>query len=358
MMYGMNTAFAFAAGLVLWSGLDAATPCDASNTEHRQPDRDEADARFATVSAEGLSIEAHRFGIAHMLLRGAAGADNRTDMDAYGPYLQAIEAAAGGRRIWALLDPELTTRDELNVPAWLDSLPLNSVVEDDRIERTREAIGAYLERSLLPVNVLLHDSWVDPVLPELTDRGTMLMDELTGDGGLLDLALRPLGIDIASGNARVVLVSAAPRPGAMTYRTESGPVSIVAVDGVDDATLLEITLHEAIHAFDSLATGDRRDAFGRLRLALSGAGLEESDPRFRTAWHTLFFVHAAEMVRRDGRPEYVDYGERSGVYRRTGPIAAMMREQWPRVLDGTLSMREFAEAVSAGVVHPGGDAPG
>jgi hypothetical protein len=312
-----------------------------------QPDQPRAPASppaAGPLSGPGLIVQTSRRGAAHMALRRAAAEGSQRDLP-HARLLDAIEHAAGGTRIWALLDPAMFTPDEHAASLQSEALPLERVVGPDRLEPTREAVRDY--RAALLASEADGERWAQVSQLELTGRASVVLGALCGPEGLLEPTLAALGIDIGRGVARLELVPLAPPPGAMTYRTPDGPLSIVGVRGLDEATLLEVCLHEAIHAFDALpAPEPAPDALTRLRRALTDAGLDPRDPRFRDAWHTLFFVHAAEMVRRDGRPAYVDYAERSGVYERTGPAARLARREWPRVLDGEVTTDAFIAALA------------
>ena len=312
--------------------------------EPAQPEPAQNPARLH-LHAPNLRISSHPLGVTHALLRWAASPEGERALPAFAPATRAIESAADTPRIWLLLDPDIATRDELTLPAWLDGLPLERVVEPANAGQTREAIGAYLDEWLMPHALAGAESWETTTLPAMRERGQMLLDALTGESQLLPRTLDAVGLSADLGTPTVELVRHTPPPGAVTYRTPGGPVSVVAEDGLDDDTLVEVTLHETLHAFDALAPADHESVFTELRRALTDGGLAPNDPAFRTVWHTLFFVHAAEMVRRDGRPGYTDYAEHAGIYKKSGPAAATMRELWPRVLDGELSRAEFVRRV-------------
>lgn len=305
------------------------------------------------LHAPALTIESHAFGVMHTQLRWAASPAGEQALPAFARATRDVEAAAGTPRIWLLLDPDIVAREEFSLPAWLDALPLDRTAEPDRTDQARRAIETYLDEWLIPHTLATADSWESTTLPSLRARAQTLLDNLTGDTQLLARTLEAVGLSPQAGEASVQLVRHAPPPGAMTYRTAQGPVSIVAEDGLDDDTLLEVALHETLHAFDTLAPADDHTIFAELRRALTDRGLSPSDPAFRTVWHTLFFVHAAEMVRRDGRPGYTDYAERAGIYEKSGPAASLMRELWPRVLDGEMTRAEFFHAIIDAL--PGGD---
>jgi len=147
----------------------------------------------------------------------------------------------------------------------------------------------------------------------------------------------------------VRLVGRAPRPGAVTLRTRSGPVCVVGIDGMDGTLLEEAVLHEATHAADA---GALSGVPAELRAALERAGIGRTDRRHRDAVHTLFFVQAAETVRRRLDPAHVDYGDARGYYARVGPLAAAVRGAWAAHLRGETTKDEALRAIVAAATQP------
>ncbi|HZW10780.1 MAG TPA: hypothetical protein VFF69_12825 [Phycisphaerales bacterium] len=293
-------------------------------------------------ASPALSIRCSPALALHMRARAAAG---RGELGEPLPRLAAaVDEAAGAGRVWLALEPSLAGGDLQATAARLASLPLDRLVAE-KAEPTRAALAAYLDSLAAALPAFERDQW--PALKAAQELRAERLGRALGGGDdpLLRRTLAALRLS-GAGAARIELTPEAPPPGAFTYRSPAGPVSIVGDNGLDDDTLLEVALHEAIHAFDSMATGERTDALAQMRAALLAAGLDERDPRFRAAWHALFFVHAAEMVRRDGRSGYVDYGERFGVYEKAGGAAGLMRDLWPRVLDREIELTEFAERVA------------
>jgi hypothetical protein len=287
-------------------------------------------------------------------MRARAGAERGEPADGLGELAAAVERAAGTDRVWLAVDPALATGDDGSLAQRLDSLPLERVA-GERAGAARDALAAYLHGLAAAEPEFARDEW-PPLESGLALRAEGLREAmLAGEAGLLGRTLAGLGL-ASGGTARVALVPEAPSPGAVTYLARGGPASVVGVRGLDEDTLLEVTLHETIHAFDAMAMGERDDALVQLRRGLGAAGLDDRDPRFRAAWHALFFAHAAEMVRREGRPAYVDYGTRFGVYERTGEVAEVVRTAWPSVLDGELAVETFVARVAAAAAASPADA--
>lgn len=174
-------------------------------------------------------------------------------------------------------------------------------------------------------------------------RAAALFEHFTG---ILDLHL-------ARAEAPVLLVTRAPWPGAMTFRAPGGGgVSVVGLEGQAGSTLVEVALHEILHTLDELGA-DQETLLQRVRASLAAAGLSETDRRRRDAAHLLFFVHAADTVRRFVDPGHVDYGESAGLYARLGPYARVVRALWPRYVAGELDADGFVTLVTAAVLDSG-----
>jgi hypothetical protein len=157
----------------------------------------------------------------------------------------------------------------------------------------------------------------------------------------LAFMMRSLAISDPGVTVPVFLVTATNPPGAMTYSLRGGgSASVVeATIGGDHDLLLETILHESSHALDRASRGGG-SAFATLRALLEKRGLVPRDDAYHTVPHTLMFVQAEETVRRLFNPDHVAYGEATDLYQRTGATAVVVREIWPRYLDGELTRDE------------------
>ncbi len=158
--------------------------------------------------------------------------------------------------------------------------------------------------------------------------------------------MRSLGIADPGITVPVYLVTATNPPGAMTYFLFGGEQASVIETraGGSDAILRETVLHEACHALD-LASENEGSAFAALRAMLEARGLTRRDRDWHTIPHTLMFVQAEETIRRLFDPGHVAYGDATDLYERTGEIAVVEREIWPRHLDGELTREEALRAI-------------
>lgn len=178
------------------------------------------------------------------------------------------------------------------------------------------------------------------------------------EGACLAFIFRSLGMEDSGESVPVYLVTSVPRPGAFTCRKRGGGgICFVGVEGLPGTLLHETVLHETLHALD-VRTADQKHAFNVLRERLSRAGVSRTDRRFRDVPHTLFFVQAAETVRRLIDPRHVPYGEVKGYYGRVEEISGIEIPQWTAFLDGKCTREEALDAILEAATGKGaGDAP-
>lgn len=182
----------------------------------------------------------------------------------------------------------------------------------------------------------VESAWQERVWPErqaaLEAEARRLGELLNGPVGAKLLADVERELDLAPPREPlpIHLVTRAPRPGAITLRATSGPVSFVAVGDLAASLAAEVVVHEALHALDALSA-ERASLPSRLRAALEGAGVSAHSDVYRDAVHALFFVEAGALVRRHVDPEHEDYGAQRDVYARLGPWAELWLELLPEL---------------------------
>ena len=156
---------------------------------------------------------------------------------------------------------------------------------------------------------------------------------------------RHLGLPAPSAPIPVYLVGAAPSPGAFTQRSQSGPFSIVALEGEPDSQWVEIVVHETIHALDVQAGEGSVLAELRRRLGqVPGADPQE----VHDFVHTVMFVQAAGSVRRVLDPGHKDYGDVKGYYTRVGRAGTVVVPAWRDYLDGKVDREAALAKIVAG----------
>jgi hypothetical protein len=144
---------------------------------------------------------------------------------------------------------------------------------------------------------------------------------------------RALDVARPSSPLPVYVVAQAPLPGAFTYRSQVGPVSIVSPEGEPGTQWLEIVIHESIHSLDVLAGEGSVLARLRTRLeAIPGASPQE----VHDIVHTLMFALAAGTVRKVFGPGHKDYGD-GGYYSKVPAATALVVPVWREYLDGRIT---------------------
>jgi hypothetical protein len=170
----------------------------------------------------------------------------------------------------------------------------------------------------------------------LTHARNLLRNELAHYPRLLDDIASDLSVALNDASVRVLLVPAAPRPGAATYRTQNGPLCVVGLLGFAEHELLEAMAHEVAHAMDDLSR-DQDTLLNRLRKALAEANVPSSDPRTRDVPHAVIFAATAARVKAVKGRGYVPYGQAHGTYSRMGETAKVVNEIW--AMGGTMEER-------------------
>ena len=160
-----------------------------------------------------------------------------------------------------------------------------------------------------------------------------------------DLA-RHLDVPIPSRPIPVYLTAEGPWPGAVTARTdENTGVCFVAADASNGSQLLEIVVHETIHALDVMAgEGDVLTALQKRLGPKDG----------RDFPHTVMFVQAAGTVRKVIDPAHKDYGDVEGYYARVPRASAVVVPAWRAYLAGEISRDEALNRIAAASHEKGG----
>lgn len=144
-------------------------------------------------------------------------------------------------------------------------------------------------------------------------------------------AAKSLGFKDENCRGRVILVPRAPAPFAITYRTLSGPVSIVGAESFSGSALPEAALHEALHAFD-IQNPSPESVLSQLRSSLKG-----QDAKGRAeALHAVIFATAAYFVQKSVKG-HKPYGE-SGPYLKMTPESRKVIALWTDHLKGKSSL--------------------
>ncbi|MFH0947087.1 MAG: hypothetical protein V2A76_18010 [Planctomycetota bacterium] len=262
---------------------------------------------------------------------------------------KACDAAFKNPVAWALVDALfLQGTDVAAVRAIAGRLPETRRLGELEVP-IRAPTLAYLE-ALAPVeSAFMEQVW--PARKEQLEKRRAQVEELlaAADPDPLEHLRSALGFPEPGLRIPIHLTIASPAPGGVTLRSHSGPLCSISLEKRDPATLCEVILHEATHAIDASCPDAEETIPARLRAALAKRGLDPRKETSRNAWHTLFFLQAAETVRACIDAEHVDVGISSGYYERVGRVAAIERQVWKeRGADG-LSAEEVIERIADGV---------
>jgi hypothetical protein len=218
----------------------------------------------------------------------------------------------------------------------------------DRLEfQTVKGVARRVSEEIAKVKLEAREAFKAEYSPRTLHAANLLRKELDAAPGLLDGIAADLEIKLSPVAIRVLIVPAAPRPGASTYRTPSGPLCVVGMLGFAEHELLEAVAHEATHAMDELSRG-QDTVLARLRKKLEERQVTASDPRYRDLPHSLIFVAAAERVSIAKGPKYIPYGEAQGAYARIGQPAKVVREVWPGRKSADAAIEEMVRRTLGG----------
>lgn len=258
---------------------------------------------------------------------------------------RALQAELGGG--WGIVEGGFVGAESAaDLLAISGQLPETASMRNGRTIRLREG-AVRLARSY----VSLEKPFLETVWPRHREAAEGLAAQLRRD--LLpkapqvyeDLA-RHLDVRVPSDPIPVYLTAEGPWPGAVTARTDrEGAVCFVAADASTGSQLVEVVVHETIHALDVMA-GEG----GILNVLRKRVGQED----VRDFPHTVMFVQAAGTVRKVLDPEHKDYGDVEGYYQRVPKAAAVVVPAWRAYLAGEISRDEALNRIAAASHEKGG----
>jgi hypothetical protein len=210
----------------------------------------------------------------------------------------------------------------------------------------RDLIGRAIDA--LRVAIPLYERDVADARRDAVTAASTVLDERLGPHADACFAFMESSLELPADGVTVPvrLVASSFWPGMFTSRSlATGAICFVGVAGLAPTTLIEMVLHEAIHALDEVSPRATGSVLRRLDAALERAGLA-GDPRFEQVTHSLYFVQAAETVRRIVDAAHVDYGVTHTYYERV-PGTAPVRENWVAHLDGASDADTAIERIAA-----------
>lgn len=151
-----------------------------------------------------------------------------------------------------------------------------------------------------------------------------------------------LGIEGAPRSIRVLLVPRFAAPGGITMRTSSGVVVMISAEVFSGTALLETVLHEGLHACEAGET--KVDLLSRIRRSDLLEKMDAADRR--NLPHTVYFIAAAEAIRRGGAPQHKDVGITLGTYDRAyEKYRRYIEPFWQAYLKGEIDREKLAAEI-------------
>lgn len=325
--------------IMIRTSLLAATLLAVASPTHAQEKPQPAE-QHAPAGESRIEIRSSPLLSLHMLARaGVAGAEVPECVRA------AVEEmrATGNAMPWGATDGLFATAND--VAAVRDAL----VAMSARLPGSAgEHVVAYVDALEEAQPVFIADVWPDHET-RIKDAQVALDAALDAHGPACMAQLcRLLGIADPGAVIPAYLVADAPSPGGFTALTRAhGPVCIVSIDSHRGSTLVEATLHEAIHALDARTREQQPPTvLQALRTALTQAGISSTDTRMRDLPHTLVFAAAAETTRREVDPNHVDYAETGGYYAKLPEARTIVLPAWQKYIAGEIDAAELVSAIA------------
>ncbi len=299
-----------------------------------------------TQDAEGVShleIATSPLLSLHMLCRaGAAGAEVP---ECVRPAVEAIRAV-GDEMQWGVTDGLFATAERLDA-----AREVLAAMSTRFPAGVGERVVAYVD-ALAAAEPAFRESIWPKHERQIEAARVGLEDALDAHGSsVIARACELLGMADPCKAIPVYLVVTAPSPGGFTALSRrSGAVCVVSVDAHEGSTLVEATLHEAIHALDTHTRQQQPPTVLQvLRKALADAGVSATDARMRDVVHTVIFAAAADVTREVVDPKHVAYGEAGGYYAKVPEAKAAVLPAWERYAAARIDRDEFVKEIVAGV---------
>jgi hypothetical protein len=259
---------------------------------------------------------------------------------------RAFQTELGPGALWGIFEGNFVGLESAaDLMATAEQLPETAQMFGGRTIKLREG-AVRLARSY----VSLEKPFLETVWPRHREAAEGLAGQLRRD--LLPKApqvyedlSRRLDVPIPSRRIPVYLTAEGPWPGAVTARAREGAVCFVAADASTGSQLVEVVVHETIHALDVMA--GEGGVLNDLRKRLGKADLRDFP-------HTVMFVQAAGTVRKVLDPAHKDYGDVEGYYARVPRASAVVVPAWRAFLAGEISRDEALNRIAAVSNEKGG----
>lgn len=292
----------------------------------------------------------------HFYLRSLAAREREADVpEPFRPGVAAVhelEQAMGPVFGWSFIEGQIySVQSAREMHENFDKLPGRVHRRDGLAIKARQPARA-LSRVYLEMEPLfLKELWPQRREQIEAARARIEQNLLPRQAECLADICEKIAMPLAPIEIPVVLVADGPPPQGFTHQRRGGAVCFVGVAGLDDSLLYEVVLHEATHALDA-AAGNAPTALMALDEKLVARGFRGYSPVRRDVPHTIFFVQAADTVRRLLNPAHEDYGDVRGYYGKIPDAVAAVRPNWNAFLRGEISRDEALERIVQALPAP------
>ena len=269
-------------------------------------------------------------------------------------YTSALDSARDFEREirtplrWGFIEPFLTQCQTASMlSAWIDKIPERFRLRSGMIVTPRKSLIPYMQALAEASPAYMKNTW--PINKELLLEAKNKLDTTLKERGseLLEYITDKLGMISDQRPLRIYLNIDAFLPGGSTCSARGvGVVSFVNINNVSDARMIEVVLHEAIHALD-LRSRDQPTILNLIREKLIETGIRPNNPLFRDLPHAVVFVQAAEAVRRILHYPSQEFQYDNAFFKKTSQVVKEVPSKWKAYLDGSMSREEIIDAVAA-----------
>ena len=249
---------------------------------------------------------------------------------------------------WGFIEPFLTQCQTASMlGAWTDKIPERFRLRSGMVVTPRETLSPYTEALVEAEPAYMQSTW--PVHREPLLEAKKKLDNVFNEQGaeLLEFITDKLDIETDHRPLRIYLTPATPLEGGSTCSARGvGVVSFVNISGASEAKMIEVVLHEAIHALDLRSQG-KPTVLNLIRKKLIQSGIQPNNSLFRDLPHAVVFVQAAETVLRYLHPEPHEFQQDPSFFNLSPEIVKTVPLKWKAYLDGSMSREEIIDAVAA-----------
>lgn len=276
------------------------------------------------------------------------------DDDPEKAYISALESGRDFEREiktplrWGFIEPFLIKcHSSSDLDLWIDKIPERFRLRSGMIVTPRESLIPYIQSLAEAEPAYMNSIW--PIHEGSLLEAKKKLDQVFDVRGaeLLEYITDKLDIKSDQRPLRIYLTIDALLPGGSTCSARGvGIVSFVNIKNVSDARMIEVVLHEAIHALDLRSQG-KPTVLNLIRKKLIETGCRPNNPLFRDLPHAVVFVQAAETVQRILHYPSQEFQYDNAFFKKAPQIVKEVLSKWKAYLDGSMSREEIIDAVAA-----------